>query len=64
MDFKGLEVAVPTSVFNEFKQFQRFDPGFLNVSSSVLHPGIRTDMHHLLHQLWRERELTVIIVTY
>ena len=51
MACKGLEAAVPTSVFNEFKQFQRLDPGFLNVPSAALDPAIRADMNHLLHQL-------------
>ena len=31
---------------------------------AALDPGIRSDMHHLLRQLWRERALTIIMVTH
>lgn len=31
---------------------------------AALDPGIRTDMHTLLLQLWRERALTIIMVTH
>ena len=31
---------------------------------AALDPSIHTDIHHLLHHLWRERELTVIMVKH
>lgn len=31
---------------------------------AALDPGIRTDMHKLLLQLWREHELTIVMVTH